>query len=156
MFGQQDTRIYIIERDIYARQAMVSYLSWDRRTRVIGQSSVPHELIASIKSDPAVANLDVVILDDSLAVHPTGLAGLIKLILFHAPEAAIICLTRDADPERILAAGRAGARAYLSREHVGIGLASAVHFTNWHQFVITQDLTLFGDKLCQQLDLLIT
>lgn len=139
MSGQR-IRLVVIERDIYARQAITSYLSWDRRTRVVEAFSAPHELLAAIKADPALARLDAVMLDTSLAANAETLTGLIKTINSHLPEADVICLSHDTNAEMALAAARAGARGYLEREEVGIGLASAVRFIVWHLFVVTENV----------------
>jgi DNA-binding NarL/FixJ family response regulator len=69
MSGQR-IRIVVIERDIYARQAITSYLSWDRRTRVVAAFSAPHELRAALKADPAMGRLDAIMLDTNLASNP--------------------------------------------------------------------------------------
>lgn len=156
MFSQQDTRIFVIERDFYARQAIVSYLSWDRRTRVVGQVSAPHEMIAALRSNPSESRLDVVVLDTSLAVSNEGLSALIKLINHHAPEASVICLAHQATTEMIIHAGRAGAHAVLSREYVGIGLAGAVYFSMWHRFVITKDLAALVNDITESIGFKIT
>ncbi len=140
MLGLYDTRIFVIERDIYARQAIVSYLSWDRRTRVVGQAGSPQEMLAELKENPDLERLDIVVLDTGLAANPEGLAALVKLIQHHTPEVNVVCLCSEADRSMVLAAKKAGAQAFLVREHVGIGLPSAIYFSMWHIFVVTQDV----------------
>ena len=137
MSGQHDIRVYVIERDIYARQAIVSYLSWDRHTRVLGKAGTPHEMFAQQQADPTLGRLDAVILDASLAQDGPALAGLIRQIAHHIAGAAIICLVHRADGAAALAAREAGARAYLVREQVGVGLASAVRYALDCPFVVT-------------------
>lgn len=137
MFGQR-IRIVVVERDIYSRQAITSYLSWDRRTHVVDQVSAPHELLADIRDDPSLARLDAVMLDTSLASSPQGLAGLIKMILHHLPDVNIICLAHRIDLETVQSVAGAGGSGYLLREEVGIGLASAVRFILYHRFTVTQ------------------
>lgn len=139
MNGQQDIRIFVIERDIYARQAIISYLSWDRRTRVVGKAATLHEMFREQKEDPALTRLDAVILDTSLAADAEALAGLVKLIQHHEVGAAVVCLTHQAEAAGALAARDAGARAYLMREQVGVGLASAVRYALSHDFVVTHE-----------------
>ena len=139
MFGQR-IRVFVIERDIYARQAIVSYLSWDRRTRVVDKTGTPHEMLAKIKETPGLARLDAIVLDTSLARHPRDLARLIAMIQQHLSHVAIICLAHENDVEMSLSAERSGARAYLVRDEVGIGLASAVRFALLHHFTVTQDV----------------
>jgi DNA-binding NarL/FixJ family response regulator len=142
MFGQQeqDIRIYVIERDIYARHAIAGYLSLDRRTRVLGQCRAPHELLAALHDDPALKRLDAVVLDTAPTAAPAELVALIRLILTRIPHAALICLAHTPDREAALAAGRAGARAFLVRESVGVALADAICYAADHEFVVTQDV----------------
>ena len=139
MARQPAIRVYIIERDIYARQAIASYLSWDRHTRVVGRASSPHGLLAALRDDPSLARLDAIVLDNSLAATPDRLATLIKLLQHHAPQAAVICLAHHPNVECALSAQHAGARAFYTREQVGIGLASGVRFALAHLFSVTEN-----------------
>ncbi len=138
-------RTFVIERDIYARQAVVSYLSWDRRTRVVGQAGTPHELLGQIHDDPDLRRLDVIVVDTGLAANAQGLSALVNLLLHHCPDACLVCLAHVPDYDMALAAGSAGAAAYLVREQVGIGLASAVRFVLEHRFVVTEDMAALFD-----------
>ncbi len=133
-------RVFVIERDIYARQSIVGYLSWDRRTRVVGAAGDPREMIAVLGERPKAARLDAVTLDVGSASQAAELRGLIESIRHDLPQTAIICLSSSADAEGAVAASQAGARAYLVRESVGPGIAGAVHFALQHSFVITHDI----------------
>ncbi|HOA25221.1 MAG: sigma factor-like helix-turn-helix DNA-binding protein [Aggregatilineales bacterium] len=140
MFNGDTIRIFVIERDIYARQAMVSYLSWDRRTRVVGTASSPHGMFADKNRDAALTRLDAVLLDTSLASGADALAGLIRLIMNQFNDVGVVCLAHQVDAEEALAAKAAGARAYLMREEVGLGLASAVKYALTHPFTVTGEV----------------
>lgn len=140
MLEYRDIYVFVIERDVYARQAIVSYLSWDRRTRVSGSARTPHEMFASLPDDPDLMCLDAVVLDTGLASDAKGLAALIELIRHHVPGVDVLCLAHFPDREQAIAAMRAGARAYLVREAVGIGIASAVRYMLQQHFVTTRDL----------------
>ncbi len=159
MWQHYGIRVFVIERDIYARQSITSYLSWDRRTRVIGSAGTPHEMAADLAEHPEAGRLDAVTLDIGLAADPEDLTALIKRVQQYAPEAAIICLAYNTDPTWIAAARQAGARAYLLRETVGVGVACAVHFALKHDFVVTQEAVeafytahqeLFGAEILPQ------
>lgn len=139
MNRQQDIRIFVVERDIYARQAIVSYLSWDRRTRVVGQAGTPQQMFSEQEADPALTRLDAVILDTSLANNNDTLVAMIHLIQEHDSSTAVICLAHEPDPAEALAAREAGACAYFIREQVGVGLASAVRHALSHDFIVTQE-----------------
>lgn len=140
MARQPAIRVYIIERDIYARQAIASYLSWDRRTRVVGRASSPHGLLAALHDDPSLARLDAIVLDASIAATAPQLAALVKQLLHHVPSAALVCLTHTPNAARALSAQRAGARAFYAREQVGIGLASGIRFALAHRFSVTENV----------------
>jgi DNA-binding NarL/FixJ family response regulator len=140
MWQHYGIRVFVIERDIYARQSITSYLSWDRRTRVIGTSATPHEMFVALADHPEGVRLDAITLDTSLAADPLAVAGLIGLIRHAVPQVAIICLATGIDVCWAQAAYKAGAAAYLTRESVGPGIAGAVHFALQQQFVVTRDV----------------
>ena len=62
-----DIRIFIIERDFYARQAIISYLGLDRRTRVLGDAGTPQGMVEALMANPELARLDLILLDAGLA-----------------------------------------------------------------------------------------
>jgi DNA-binding NarL/FixJ family response regulator len=140
MIAQRDVLVFIVEQDIYARQAIASYLSWDRRSRVVGRAGTIHEMFAQLQADPIQARLDVVVLDTRLARDADGLASTVELIRHRLPEASVICLAHYLDREQALAAAQAGASAFLTREEVGVGIANAVRFVLNGPFVVTQDV----------------
>lgn len=138
--AQQENRIFVIERDIYARQAIVSYLSWDRRTRVVGKARTPHEMLAAARHDLTLQRLDAVVLDVSPTVSSEDLTGTLNLIQHFMHGVALICLGTIPDRDKALTARKAGARAFFVRERVGIGLAGAVQYALRHEFVVTEDV----------------
>lgn len=155
MSDHHDILVFIVERDIYARQAITSYLSWNRYTRVVGRAGTLHEMFARLQADPVRAHLDVVVLDAGLAAGADELVALLTLIAEHCPATAVVCLAHRPDREMALAASRGGARAYLTREQVGIGIANAVRFALRHRFVVTQDVAdLFDDPLSRGFEVL--
>lgn len=135
--------VYVLEGDVYARQAITSYLSWDRRTRVIGATGDINTLLACADNDPAVQRLDAIIVDTGLAQgDEMRFRRLVKLVQQAVPGASLICLGRDAMREADFAriAKHLGAAAYLTREAVEAGIAPALHFAMGHHFTITADL----------------
>ncbi len=135
MEGRQNVRILVVERDIFARQAIASYLSWDHNTRVVNCVGSMHEMLTNLHNN----YLDVIIFDTSLSATPAQLEDALGTLALRAPDAQVICLTHRADPEMALVARERGACAYWLREAVGIGIASAVRYALRHDFVITQD-----------------
>jgi DNA-binding NarL/FixJ family response regulator len=146
MQEHRDIYVFVVERDIYARQAIVSYLSWDRRTRVAGSAGTIHEMLAELSENPV--RLDAVVLDIGLATDATGLVALIEMIHRHLMDTGVICMAHYADCKMALAAGQTGAQAFLVRDRVGIGIASAVRFSLQRRFVTTCDvLSLLAEDM---------
>ncbi|NDJ54021.1 MAG: response regulator transcription factor [Chloroflexi bacterium] len=138
-------RLFVIERDVYARQAIVSYLSWDRRTRVVEKAASLEEFIHTVEDKQDFERLDAIILDTSLARSLTALETMIQALREISPDAELICLGQTADADAALIAAQAGASAYLLREDVGLGLAAAVQFVLWSpRFVVTQGISTFA------------
>jgi DNA-binding NarL/FixJ family response regulator len=148
MSGRHNIRVLVVERDIFARQAITSYLSWDRNTRVVESVATMKEMITALKVSPYESYLDVVILDTTLVADPASLGELVALIGDLSPGTCVICLTHHPDCAAVLSARDAGACAYLVREQVGIGIAPAVRFAIRHEFVVTRDvIPLLADTL---------
>jgi DNA-binding NarL/FixJ family response regulator len=99
-----------------------------------------NEMFESMLEEHSNEKLDAVSLDADLAVNAADLAVLIETIHHHYPEARVICMASRCDVERIVAARNAGASAFLSREVVGLGVASAVRFVLNHGFTVTDDV----------------
>jgi DNA-binding NarL/FixJ family response regulator len=140
MWQQVGIRVYVVERDIYARQAIASYLSWDRRTKVIGTAGSVHEMITTLAAEPEDQRLNTVILDAGLATSPADLGGLIRTIRHHIEAATVVCLASKPDAVLALTAWQAGARCFLTRDQVGPGIAGAVRFALLRPFVATEDV----------------
>ncbi len=140
-----DFHLFVLERDVYARQAIVSYLSWDRRTRVIGKAGSFSEMKAVLEADPV--RLDGIILDTALAPNAPALSMLITSIRSHVPEADVICLGHGPDRDLVRAAKDAGAVAYLDRDEVDLGIASAVWLAfHLPEFIVTHGVAALLDS----------
>ena len=127
-------------------QAITSYLSWDRRTKVIGSADNVEGMLITIQTDPTMDRLDVVILDTRLAENKYELVNMITRIQDALQHAQVICLGHEAESEIdfVNVAQEAGATAYFIREHVGAGIANAVRFALVRQFTVTDDLAMVG------------
>ena len=97
-------------------------------------------MFVALPDDPDLMCLDAITLDTDLATDAASLAVLIGLIRHRMPDVGIICLAHYPDHDMALAAMEAGARAYLVRDQVGIGIASAVRFSLRRHFVTTRDM----------------
>lgn len=132
-----DIRILVLEKDIYARHAIVSYLSWDRHTRVVEHTGSQIQLMKVLQDDKFI---DMIILDTTLTPTPHELRDLIGLIDVAVPGICIVCLSHLPDYTSFSTAYEAGARAFLTRDQVGIGIAHAVRHILEHDFTITRDM----------------
>ncbi len=135
--------VFIIEKDIYSRQAIISYLSWDRRTRVMGHARSVQQMIEKIEANTfELQRIDVLLLDAGAAKSAKALTEQIELIRSCVSDAAIVCLGSDVELDYVQAAAEAGASAYLIRDNVGIGIAWAVRFVlDTVGFVVSQDIS---------------
>lgn len=140
MWQHCGVHIYILERDIYARQAIASYFSWDRRTHVIGMGSSLSELIHAINDELESLRIDVISLNTDAATTPGELVILIKQIQQEIEGVRVICLSTQKSIEWMRAARQAGACAYMTRDIVDLGVASAVWYAINHEFTVTEDI----------------
>lgn len=136
----KDIRVIVAEQDFYARQAIVSYLSWDRHTRAIAHVGSLVDLLHELNSESHHIYLDAVILDTTLVDGDTSLPQIIQQIKRAAGDVAVICLVQDDGIELIDEAYHAGVRGFLSRDQVGIGISAAVRYVLGQSFVVTRDL----------------
>jgi DNA-binding NarL/FixJ family response regulator len=140
MWQHHGIRIFILERDVYARQAVASYFSWDRRTRVLGMAGSVYEILAVLAQEQDELRIDAVTLNTDQAASPLELASLIRMVHNHLQGAQVVCLATRTEIEWVLAARQAGACAFLTREVVGPGVASAIRFVMGRAFTVTQDI----------------
>jgi len=138
---QLDVRVYVVERDFYARQTLISYLGWDRRTRVVGSADSPdgllHDLKDSLQFPPDVVLFDVACVEND----PAALSGWLLALRSLDNRSQVLCLGEYADRDLALAAGKAGAAGFVTREQVGFSLAGAVVRALDAEFLVTEDVT---------------
>ncbi len=140
MFEQCNIQVVVIEQDIYARHAIVSYLGWDRRTRVIGQLGFPQEIPSFLAESTECSRIDLVLLDTRLVSDAHELEMVIANLHRWLPRSRTLCLGHELDSGLVAACGRAGGCGYLSRDQVELALPAAVCAAAAHQFTITHDV----------------
>lgn len=139
MIAQYDIRVFVSDYDFYARQSMVSYLSWERRTRVVGSVSTPFELLCALREGESAPH--VILFGTSFAGRePKLLIGWLEAVYSFAPNVQVICMARQPSREMALAASEAGAIGFLTHDSVGFSLARAVLHALESGFLITQDV----------------
>lgn len=95
-------------------------LTRDLRTIVCQEAQSPKQLI----SGPI--NWDVLLIDAEYFPEEPPLETLINMLRHDCPDAAIICLSQYGEIDRIRAAIRGGAKGFLLKNEVRMGIASAV------------------------------
>jgi len=136
--GNINLKVLLLDTDIYALQAMNSYLAWDRRTRVTFTANT-EQAMWDFLNNTAVAELpDVVVLD---ADHLGG-AGRLRQTIDHLkqqlPEARVICLAQSVYPDLVEASANHGASAYLLKQETRLMIAWAIVYALDKDFVVTR------------------
>lgn len=140
MIGKTNLRVLILDSDFYSRQAINSYLAWDRRTRVVHLADTLDSVRAYVAAVDQSEWPDVVVLDASAAPTPQALADLIRHIEDTIPNVMTLVLDRAVNLETVRAVERARANGYLIRNELRIRIASAICWAQEHDFVVTKSV----------------
>lgn len=130
-------KVLILDTDYYARQAINSYLAWDRRTRVVHLADTMESVIDYVERMPQIEWPDVVLLDADAARSPDELAQLIKRLEDTIPNVMTLVLARELDLDTVRAVAQVNADGYLLRDEVRIHIAWAIVWAQDHDFVVT-------------------
>lgn len=130
-------KVLILDTDYYARQAINSYLAWDRRTRVVHLADTLQSVVQYVERVPQIEWPDVVLLDADAAPSPEALARLVKQLEETIPNVMTLVLDRQLDLDTVRAVARANADGYLLRDEVRIQIAWAIVWAKDHDFVVT-------------------
>ncbi len=130
-------KVLILDTDYYARQAINSYLAWDRRTRVVHLADTLQSVIDYVERTPEIEWPDVVLLDADAADSPENLAELVKRLEDTIPNVMTLVLDRKLNLDTVRAVARANADGYLLRDEVRIHIAWAIVWAQDHDFVVT-------------------
>lgn len=142
-------KVLILDTDYYARQAINSYLAWDRRTRVVHLAETMQSVIDYVKRMPEIEWPDVVLLDADAAKTPDDLARLVKQLEETIPEVMTLVLDRELDLETVRAVAQVNADGYLLRDEVRIQIAWAIVWAQDHDFVVTASVK---EALCDEFE----
>ena len=138
MLGSTNLKVLILEVDFYARQAINSYLAWDRRTRVVHLADTMESVRHYVSSVPQTEWPDVVLLDAQAADSPQALAELVLLIEETIPNVMTLVLDREVNLETLRAVEKARVNGYLLRNELRYRVASAICWAQNHDFVVTK------------------
>lgn len=135
-----DVRVVVMEQDFYARQTLISYLGWDRRTRVVDSVDSPSGLLR-LMQQPSQLLPHVILFDVGCAGgEPDRLTGWLEALRPHLDGTRVLCLADRPDRELALAAGDAGAAGYVTRNEVGFSVAWCVVQALSTDYLVTQDV----------------
>jgi DNA-binding NarL/FixJ family response regulator len=130
-------KVLVLDTDFFARQALNSYLAWDRRTRVVHLADTMASVVDYVQTARRTEWPNVVLLDPLAAGAPDDLIELIKHIESTIPNVMTLVLDRRLDLNLVRAAARANANGYLLRDEVRIHIAWAIVWAQEHDFVVT-------------------
>lgn len=140
MIGKTNLKVLILDRDFYSRQAINSYLAWDRRTRVVHKTGEIESVIEYVQSVDASEWPNVVLLDTGAAHSTEELAKLVLMIEDTIPDVMTLVLDRRFNLATIRAVEKSRVNGYLIRNEVRIRIASAICWAQEHDFVVTQSV----------------
>lgn len=130
--------VVIVEQDFYARQAINSYLAWDRRTRVTERLSNLDQLAAYLSTAPRAELPDTILLDSALLPTPEYTEATLQRILALCKGKAHVIVMAHVPLEPIAKATRlAGGRGYVDRADVGLQISWMIVWARKHHFIAT-------------------
>lgn len=138
--GKNNLKVLVLETDFYARQAINSYLAWDRRTRVVHLADTLESVRDYVRAVDRSEWPDVVLLDAQAASTPDELARLVREIEETIPNVMTLVLDRKLNLETLRACAQANVNGYLLRNELRIRVASAIVWAWEHDFVVTQSV----------------
>ncbi len=140
MIGRTNLKVLVLDTDYYARQAINSYLAWDRRTRVVHLAETMQSVVEYVRRVPDTEWPDVVLLDALAADTPNELAELVKHIEDTIPNVMTLVLDRKLNMDTLRACVKARVNGYLLRDELRIRIAWAIVWAQAHDFIVTQSV----------------
>lgn len=140
MAPRTNLKVLVLDTDFYARQAINSYLAWDRRTRVVHLADTLESVREYVRAVDESEWPDVVLLDAQAASTPAELARLVSEIEQTIPHVMTLVLDRKLNLETLHTCELAQVNGYLLRDELRIRIASAIIWAQDHDFVVTQSV----------------
>ena len=81
MIGRTNLKVLVLDTDYYARQAINSYLAWDRRTRVVHLAETMQSVVEYVRRVPDTEWPDVVLLDALAQITPPVQALIVGAVM---------------------------------------------------------------------------
>jgi DNA-binding NarL/FixJ family response regulator len=133
-------KVLILDADFYSRQAINSYLAWDRRTRVVHMADTIESVADYVRAVDKSEWPDVVLLDGMAAATPDELARLVLMLEDTIPNVMTLVLAHKLNLDMVRAVEHARANGYLLRNEVRIRIASAICWALDYDFVVTRSV----------------
>jgi DNA-binding NarL/FixJ family response regulator len=133
-------KVLILDADFYSRQAINSYLAWDRRTRVVHMADTIEAVADYVRAVDKSEWPDVVLLDGMAAETPDELARLVLMLEDTIPDVMTLVLAHKLNLDMVRAVEHARANGYLLRNEVRIRIASAICWALDYDFVVTHSV----------------
>ncbi|MCA9893152.1 MAG: response regulator transcription factor [Anaerolineae bacterium] len=139
--GLLNLRVVLFDSDIYAMQALNSYLAWDRRTRVMFMTHRISELWDYLRITLQAELPDIIVLDSDHLGGAAGLRNTIRRIHELSPQMGVVCMVQSLeDPTLAQVAAEEGAKAFLLKNEVRLRIAWAICATVEHDMIITSEV----------------
>ncbi len=135
MVGVHNIKVALMDSDFYALQAIYSYLAWDRRTRVVGMADNPQGLDTWLREAAPAEHPDVTLFEVDWAPNRSALYAALENLTETA--GTVLCLSSHVDMEQLQAAHQAGTGGYLVKGDVRLGIAGAVVYSIYQDFVVS-------------------
>ena len=140
MPGKTNLKVLVLDTDFYSRQAINSYLAWDRRTRVAHLADTLESVIQYVRSVDQTEWPNVVLLDARAAHSPTELAALVMEIENTIPNVMTLVLDHQVNLDMVRAVEKSRVNGYLIRNELRIRVASAIIWAQDYDFVVTKSV----------------
>ena len=139
--GFLNLRVVLYDSDIYALQALNSYLAWDRRTRVMFMTPNIHEFWEYLRITLRAELPDIIVLDADHLGGAAGLRNTLRRIHDLSPHTGIVCMVQSLEePALAQVAAEEGAKAFLLKNEVRLRIAWAICATVENDMIVTSEV----------------
>lgn len=127
-------RVGLMDDDFFALKWNAGLLARDLRTEVVFEAETPNELLRALKN---CEEIEVLLLDVEYNLKNPPLSVLLELAKRIQPKLATVCLSQYGEPEHLHIAITTGARGFLLKRDIRMGIGSALIQALQVDFLIT-------------------
>jgi len=136
-FSSVNLKVVVLDSDIYALQAINSYLAWDRRTRVTFMTNSLQDLWAYLHDMPNAEYPDVLVIDADHLGNAYNAQATLHTLVEMMPDMLVICMVQTVDAALVDIAAKVGVRAFLLKQEVRMQIAWAIVYALEQDFLVT-------------------